>query len=113
MNLHGFIQHVSTQSNYARRRESIECTQTQKCCCTSLVTVPSIFAYYSFSLHFPLAHYAVFYCNTIFHFPFFFLMIRRPPRSTLFPYPSLFLFFLKNTRPTTIHPFPPHAVFRF
>src|SRR2546426_12653164 len=24
------------------------------------------------------------------HFPFFFLMIRRPPRSTLFPYTTLF-----------------------
>src|SRR5260221_206311 len=46
-------------------------------------------------------------------FFFFFLMIRRPPRSTLFPYTTLFLFFLKNTRPTSIHPFPSHAVFRF
>src|SRR3989449_2148397 len=27
-------------------------------------------------------------CTT--HFPFFFLMIRRPPRSTLFPYTTLF-----------------------
>src|SRR5207249_11698831 len=27
-----------------------------------------------------------FYCS----FPFFFLMIRRPPRSTLFPYTTLF-----------------------
>src|SRR6202795_5307389 len=26
----------------------------------------------------------------VFHFPFFFLMIRRPPRSTLFPYTTLF-----------------------
>src|SRR5258708_36443279 len=31
---------------------------------------------YTFSLHYPL--------------PFFFLMIRRPPRSTLFPYTTLF-----------------------
>src|SRR2546425_2979555 len=27
---------------------------------------------------------------TLFHFYFFFLMIRRPPRSTLFPYTTLF-----------------------
>src|SRR5260221_114349 len=46
-------------------------------------------------------------------FIFFFLMIRRPPRSTLFPYTTLFLFFLKSTRPTSIHTFPSHAVFRF
>src|SRR2546421_498386 len=43
----------------------------------------------------------------------FFLMIRRPPRSTLFPYTTLFFFFLKNTRPTSIHPLSSHAVFRF
>src|SRR5260370_75833 len=43
----------------------------------------------------------------------FFLMIRRPPRSTLFSYPSLFCFFLKNPPPTDIHTFTPHAVFRF
>src|SRR5476649_3036208 len=29
-----------------------------------------------------------FFCN--FYFSFFFLMIRRPPRSTLFPYTTLF-----------------------
>src|SRR6266513_5408634 len=28
--------------------------------------------------------------HTIFNFIFFFLMIRRPPRSTLFPYTTLF-----------------------
>src|SRR5260221_568065 len=43
----------------------------------------------------------------------FFLMIRRPPRSTLFPFTTLFLFFLKSTRPTSIPPFTSHAVFRF
>src|SRR5260221_93466 len=43
----------------------------------------------------------------------FFLMIRRPPRSTLFPYTTLFFFFRKSTRLTTIPPFPSHAVFRF
>src|SRR5258708_3966993 len=43
----------------------------------------------------------------------FFLMIRRPPRSTLFPYTTLFFFFFKNPRPTEIHPLPPHAAFRF
>src|SRR5579863_2239792 len=29
-------------------------------------------------------------CRTLFAFIFFFLMIRRPPRSTLFPYTTLF-----------------------
>src|SRR5436309_4439086 len=29
-------------------------------------------------------------CDTSFNFIFFFLMIRRPPRSTLFPYTTLF-----------------------
>src|SRR2546421_61353 len=43
----------------------------------------------------------------------FFLMIRRPPRSTLFPYTTLFFFFLNNTPPTDIHPLPSHAAFRF
>src|SRR5260221_298084 len=43
----------------------------------------------------------------------FFLMIRRPPRSTLFPYTTLFLFFWKSTRPTSIHTFTSHAVFCF
>src|SRR6266550_5701375 len=31
-----------------------------------------------------------FCCNCVFLFFFFFLMIRRPPRSTLFPYTTLF-----------------------
>src|SRR5262249_60983955 len=30
--------------------------------------------------------------------PFFFLMIRRPPRSTLFPYTTLFRSFPSNSR---------------
>src|SRR5260221_132328 len=42
-----------------------------------------------------------------------FLMIRRPPRATLFPYTTLFLFFLKSPRPTSIHTLPSHAVFWF
>src|SRR5688572_31859124 len=29
-------------------------------------------------------------CSSSFYFIFFFLMIRRPPRSTLFPYTTLF-----------------------
>src|SRR5256885_16251029 len=29
-------------------------------------------------------------CDYLFSFVFFFLMIRRPPRSTLFPYTTLF-----------------------
>src|SRR2546421_130559 len=54
-------------------------------------------------------------CSVVFSLfcSFFFLMIRRPPRSTLFPYTTLFLFFLKNTPPTDIHPLPSHAAFRF
>src|SRR2546429_1939651 len=32
----------------------------------------------------------VMHCTTPFSFFFFFLMIRRPPRSTLFPYTTLF-----------------------
>src|SRR6266487_5432651 len=42
---------------------------------------------------------------TLLLFPFFFLMIRRPPRSTLFPYTTLF-------RPARPRPAPadlPHA----
>src|SRR2546430_13336142 len=35
--------------------------------------------------------YIIFYSNILdFFFLFFFLMIRRPPRSTLFPYTTLF-----------------------
>src|SRR5437899_7804909 len=33
--------------------------------------------------------FTLFYCST-FAFSFFFLIIRRPPRSTLFPYTTLF-----------------------
>src|SRR5260221_104386 len=47
------------------------------------------------------------------HSSLLFLMIRRPPRSTLFPYTTLFRFFLKSTRPTSIHTLTSHAVFRF
>src|SRR5260370_42616465 len=37
-------------------------------------------------------HYSVFYykSRTQYLYSFFFLMIRRPPRSTLFPYTTLF-----------------------
>src|SRR6266516_7385405 len=34
--------------------------------------------------------FTTFVCLFRFHFFFFFLMIRRPPRSTLFPYTTLF-----------------------
>src|SRR2546427_10631384 len=36
--------------------------------------------------------YSVYYCSDVLFAPllFFFLMIRRPPRSTLFPYTTLF-----------------------
>src|SRR2546422_6034904 len=36
---------------------------------------------------------------------FFFLMIRRPPRSTLFPYTTLFRSLCGSFRPTAIGPF--------
>src|SRR2546429_9852239 len=45
---------------------------------------------YHFILLFSFSHYSV---PTIF-FLFFFLMIRRPPRSTLFPYTTLFRSFV-------------------
>src|SRR3712207_8852455 len=35
--------------------------------------------------------------------PFFFLMIRRPPRSTLFPYTTLFRSALVHFRPGSTH----------
>src|ERR1044071_766947 len=42
---------------------------------------------------------------------FFFLMIRRPPRSTLFPYTTLFRSFIHHTtpptRPSQVAPPPP------
>src|SRR5260221_659991 len=44
---------------------------------------------------------------------FFFLMIRRPPSFKLFPFTTLFRFFFKSTRPTSIHPLTSYAVFRF
>src|SRR5215510_9281884 len=38
-----------------------------------------------------MSSFSRFFCLTMyFLFPFFFLMIRRPPRSTLFPYTTLF-----------------------
>src|SRR5260370_724080 len=42
----------------------------------------------------------------------FFLMIRRPPRSTLFPYTTLFFFFLMIRRPPRSPLFPSPALFR-
>src|SRR2546425_5405815 len=45
-------------------------------------------------------------------FPFFFLMIRRPPRSTLFPYTTLFRSrcdTLRRPSPRTRTPFPPRT----
>src|SRR5207237_10330645 len=47
----------------------------------SIILLLHLFLYYLFSLLF----------HSFFFFPFFFfLMIRRPPRSTLFPYTTLF-----------------------
>src|SRR5438309_8832156 len=40
------------------------------------------------------------------HFSFFFLMIRRPPRSTLFPYTTLFR---SRSPPSVPQPVPPRA----
>src|SRR5206468_12807248 len=42
---------------------------------------------------------SVFRCVLLFSFLFFFLMIRRPPRSTLFPYTTLF----RSSRPEGFH----------
>src|SRR5688572_33510677 len=41
---------------------------------------------------------------SLFILPFFFLMIRRPPRSTLFPYTTLFRSFLDHGRLMTTLP---------
>src|SRR5436853_7774677 len=41
-------------------------------------------------------------CLCIFCFIFFFLMIRRPPRSTLFPYTTLFRSIVWNAQPEWI-----------
>src|SRR2546426_5850317 len=52
-----------------------------------------------------LSIYAVFTCHAFFCFVvFFFLMIRRPPRSTLFPYTTLF-----RSRRSSLESFPGHA----
>src|SRR5260370_37419000 len=41
------------------------------------------------SYHQHFLSFIYYLCDTL-HFYFFFLMIRRPPRSTLFPYTTLF-----------------------
>src|SRR5258708_36826298 len=41
-------------------------------------------------LHTPTLSFFSFHSLPLSHFFFFFLMIRRPPRSTLFPYTTLF-----------------------
>src|SRR5256884_6855134 len=41
------------------------------------------------------------------HFLFFFLMIRRPPRSTLFPYPTLFRSFPPSEPIAAVQPLLP------
>src|SRR5436853_6622756 len=41
----------------------------------------------------------IFLLHLLFFFCFFFLMIRRPPRSTLFPYTTLF----RSPLPTRLH----------
>src|SRR2546426_7158731 len=44
------------------------------------------------------------------HFCFFFLMIRRPPRSTLFPYTTLFRSDLRLSPSTPITPSAPLSI---
>src|SRR5439155_23389432 len=64
-----------------------------------------LFSFYSFFLYFSL----------FFFFFFFFLMIRRPPRSTLFPYTTLFRSLRRRLRragtPTdeSVYPAAPHG----
>src|SRR5258706_15742952 len=45
---------------------------------------------------------------SIFSSLFFFLKIRRPPRSSLFPYTTLFFFFFNDTATTEISPLSLH-----
>src|SRR5690554_907358 len=46
--------------------------------------------YFMFSFFILFCCYFLYSCFSVFFFFFFFLMIRRPPRSTLFPYTTLF-----------------------
>src|SRR2546422_2869444 len=46
-------------------------------------------------------------------YSFFFLMIRRPPRSTLFPYTTLFRSDRKSTRLNSSHGYISYAVLEF
>src|SRR2546421_12285301 len=43
-----------------------------------------------YHVRFVIAYIVFTVCALFFHLFFFFLMIRRPPRSTLFPYTTLF-----------------------
>src|SRR5207253_8981761 len=45
-----------------------------------------------------------------FFFCFFFLMIRRPPRSTLFPYTTLFRSLMGNVLGASLSPYITHAI---
>src|SRR2546425_12641262 len=51
----------------------------------------------------PIYVYVIFYFSFLFFF-FFFLMIRRPPRSTLFPYTTLFRSQPKRFEPAKLVP---------
>src|SRR5688572_32790469 len=56
-----------------------------------------------------MLHHIVTYASpVILRFLFFFLMIRRPPRSTLFPYTTLFRSWMRNngTSIATLAPWP-------
>src|SRR5262245_66658829 len=60
--------------------------------CTSHCSFRSLFSVYLLFLRF-------FFCLTSVHFLFFFLIIRPPPRSTLFPYTTLFRSHLSSKTP--------------
>src|SRR5207253_9846900 len=52
----------------------------------------STYTYLAYSLSFISSHhfFALYLSLFLFSFPFFFLLLRPPPRSTLFPYTTLF-----------------------
>src|SRR5206468_11921200 len=56
-----------------------------------------LYAYVSIAII--VTHYLFLYFLFLFYLFFFFLMIRRPPRSTLFPYTTLFRSF-RSSAPT-------------
>src|SRR2546430_8943319 len=57
---------------------------------TSLSSYLVHFIFFLYFYYFYLFSFFFYFLASHFHFFFFFLMIRRPPRSTLFPYTTLF-----------------------